>query len=718
MKGSGKKKKPHANKQKQKAKTDDSDVPLTRTLANDVEAADSHAKKANVLCKLLDIPDLSTRGGLKLIHNDFVTFHGRLASAFALYKNNDVIASTVITIYARMFPDKRLKDSLFFYSDVLSNILSLLDRKACQLVALQALCALSHNSSSRLCYELAKKAMRTLLDILDKDPDDWRTTELVLAIIGHCVSCIAGGVTRVSAAVLKPFEVPRLLRTIVALLRNASVSSILFDNALNILVVLSFPCSSEIAAYTPAMNFMFACTRSPDLQTRGVALNGVLRLVGTNSQTDDRYDLKPVDVQMPDHLVDALKEYGSEWEGEHYQMASAARTFLETINQVTQDQDLYAMGLKVADLILKTGLPVADGTIFSVDSRTGRLVDGRGLGLPFNRWLDSLPYCANALRAREEAHVLDKADLLDLKYLIVKGRKHDARALVAKSLERNPKFPFFYYLRSLASESDQTDALRAAKKGLKCINFADHDDDYIYHALLGRACHVAFYSGLQGLQLSQTNAEWDEAIAFIVSAWKDATTFLKVAPPDARHMKDIVYEHLLLEMIMRGCDIGIDFEELSECTAKLSLAEEFATYQGIPIPKTQIRLARETIITQMPAATKEWGDRVIAFAELNDFKSRNETREIKPEKSEDVLTAWLENVHMDGDTTGLRTRMTHSRLHLNNVPLYQCSWCESTSAVLRKCSRCEKTRYCDASCQKRHWAVHRQFCLLRTTTQP
>ncbi|KLO05731.1 hypothetical protein SCHPADRAFT_714784 [Schizopora paradoxa] len=62
--------------------------------------------------------------------------------------------------------------------------------------------------------------------------------------------------------------------------------------------------------------------------------------------------------------------------------------------------------------------------------------------------------------------------------------------------------------------------------------------------------------------------------------------------------------------------------------------------------------------------------------------------------------------------------MTHSSLHFNNVPLYQCSWCESTSAVLRKCSRCEKARYCDAACQKNHWTVHRQTCFADTSVKP
>lgn len=100
-------------------------------------------------------------------------------------------------------------------------------------------------------------------------------------------------------------------------------------------------------------------------------------------------------------------------------------------------------------------------------------------------------------------------------------------------------------------------------------------------------------------------------------------------------------------------------------------------------------------MSQMSAASKEWGDVVVAIADLHSYKSKKESRAIEPDKAEDDLAAWLENTHIeenDASSTGPRTCMTHSSLHFNNVPLYQCSWCESTSAVLRKCSRCEKAR--------------------------
>ncbi|KLO16152.1 hypothetical protein SCHPADRAFT_870193 [Schizopora paradoxa] len=714
MPGPGnKKKKNQAIKQKQK--TIRGSVPST--LANDVDEADGYVEKVNIICRLLEIPDVTTRSGLKLIHKDFEAVHGRLDSVFALFVNNDAIANGVIAIYAKMCADNILKDRLFFGKDILSDIMPLLNRKACRLVALQALCALSHHSSLELRTELAKKATNRLLDLLNEDSDDWRTTELVITVIDHCVSSLAGGKDIASAIVLRPFEVPRLLRAVVEQIRKATASSLLIDHALNMLVALALHCSVEFFNFSPAFNFLVACTRSPDIQTRGLAINGVLRLVVSKSQPDDGiYDaqafLNAMEVRMPNHLVDALEDFGPVMKGEILQTAVGMRNFQDAMSKVIRDQDLYTLGLKISDLILKTEHSVVDGMFQSEDPITGQ-PDDYNFGLPFRRWPDSLPFCANALRARGDSSLLDKADIVDLKYFALKRKMDEAQVLVLKSLERNPKIPFFYYIRSLGS--DQVDALRAAKKGLKCKGVADQD--YVRNALLNRACEVASFLGLQRLQTAVTDKDWDEGIAFIMSAWKDAESYMKLAPPDARCMKTITYQHFLLGMIIKGCEISVDFGELEEGTTKLSLADQYGTYVGRPILKTQKRLARETIVSQMSAASKEWGDRVTAIAELHDYKSRKEPRAIEPQKSEDVLTAWLENVHIDGDDStnaGPRTRMTHSRLHLNNVPLYQCSWCEATSAVLRKCSRCEKARYCDAPCQKNHWSIHRQTCSAST----
>ncbi|KZT37896.1 hypothetical protein SISSUDRAFT_813455 [Sistotremastrum suecicum HHB10207 ss-3] len=44
--------------------------------------------------------------------------------------------------------------------------------------------------------------------------------------------------------------------------------------------------------------------------------------------------------------------------------------------------------------------------------------------------------------------------------------------------------------------------------------------------------------------------------------------------------------------------------------------------------------------------------------------------------------------------------------------LPQCSWCHQTTMGLRKCSRCEKVKYCGTKCQNNHWSSgHKLECI-------
>lgn len=46
----------------------------------------------------------------------------------------------------------------------------------------------------------------------------------------------------------------------------------------------------------------------------------------------------------------------------------------------------------------------------------------------------------------------------------------------------------------------------------------------------------------------------------------------------------------------------------------------------------------------------------------------------------------------------------------NNNDVAACACCGSGKLVLLKCSRCRRIKYCDATCQKAHWRVHKGDC--------
>lgn len=108
------------------------------------------------------------------------------------------------------------------------------------------------------------------------------------------------------------------------------------------------------------------------------------------------------------------------------------------------------------------------------------------------------------------------------------------------------------------------------------------------------------------------------------------------------------------------------------------IADEFgAAVEAIP-PKTNLRLAKETVVRLYPSAVKEFGD-VIAKA-----ASSRSLAQVSPEKLVDDLAAWLEDTHVGDDHCSEMTT-SHPIINTNTVSLYRCSWCGNPSAVLRKC---------------------------------
>jgi len=117
-----------------------------------------------------------------------------------------------------------------------------------------------------------------------------------------------------------------------------------------------------------------------------------------------------------------------------------------------------------------------------------------------------------------------------------------------------------------------------------------------------------------------------------------------------------------------------------------------------------MHLSRELAIKLYAPAFREWGDFIIRLDSLH-LSAAHEKAFV--ENAEDHLAAWLENLEIDDDHADHQhNHRDHDRRRTVNrsaVELYRCSWCKNPSAVLKKCSGCQKTRYCDASCQKSHW---------------
>jgi hypothetical protein len=394
---------------------------------------------------------------------------------------------------------------------------------------------------------------------------------------------------------------------------------------------------------------------------------------------------------FPPHLDDLMLAYGPT-RCDTYLTLSTSRDFQQAMISSAQDHDLYALGLKVAEFILRTEFSIADGYFQSMDPVTGqyKMTD---VGLPFTRYIDSLPHCAKAIRARRVEGEADMADILDIKFNILRQRIPVAVDLAKKALNRNPDGAYFYYAITLSA--NHVEGLRAAKKGLKCKKTTP----FVRFQLMQRAVEHAGDMGIQILQDSPMagKTKWEEGIAFLMSALEDAKAFVDQAPPDNRHMNAILYWFILLTITIKESELSTDLRELQvrlthsysshlTCCQQGALrtskiADDFSMAIGVTPPKTNMRLGQKAVVKLYPSAVQEFGS-VIAKA---DSESPDASVPVSREKLEDDLAAWLEDMHVDDGEHDSKLSGLHPIINTNHVALYRCSWCGNPSAVLRKC---------------------------------
>ena len=179
------------------------------------------------------------------------------------------------------------------------------------------------------------------------------------------------------------------------------------------------------------------------------------------------------------------------------------------------------------------------------------------VGLPFKMWSDALPHCAKAIRDKGLPGQADIADIVEMKYYIMKQRIPDAVKIANAALKRSPGLAYAYYVLTLAS--DPVVGLRAAKQGMKCTNITP----FVRFQMMQRAVEHAGEMGIQILQEASDaeDKKWVEGIAFLTSAMEDAKTYIAEAPPDNRHMKNVSFWYILLHITMTE-EMSADLREV------------------------------------------------------------------------------------------------------------------------------------------------------------
>ncbi|THU83077.1 hypothetical protein K435DRAFT_734270, partial [Dendrothele bispora CBS 962.96] len=708
MPGPGKK----ANKTKGRPPTkpsESSTALVPESYVGDIDNADGWNQIVNILCDFYKLPDLTTRGGLKKIHNNFDTIFKRLDTAYKKHLPNDRIRCAILGIYSKMAVDSILRDKLFDRG-LLPKLLELLEIPQCLYPALRYLSSVAHHGSPKVYLELTKQ-YKILLNVLNDHSDDLIVCELAVAILSHTINGVHFKVdlnhkSSPQYKLMQTLDMPTILTTVTSAMKQPNATRYCLGHGETLISYSALFHSKAILSNPSALNFLVAGLRSAEWESRCMCLAGLLRLYRLDSEDDIRLIdpnamMNALMQKFPPAINDTLMDYGPT-RCEVFVRTQTSRDFMSAIMQAAQDKDLFKLGLALYECVIRTEFSIPDGYFQGEDPRTGR-VEKVDIGLPFQNYPDALPVCAKLFRTRGKAYQ-DKADVLDIKFLIMRQRVGDAAELARKSLTRNPDFAYYHYAISLVA--DAVVGLKAAKKGLKC----KQTTPFIRFQLMQRAVEHAGELGIK--MLEETGGEWDkkweEGIAFLMSASEDARQFVAEGPPDNRYMRNVLYWNILLTLAIQGPAVTPNLEQVRPSIEKLKWTDDLADFLKLPTPKTCLRNTEQIVVKSFSAAVQEWGE-VIERLGKDGGKGKHDVTEppiVSPGVLEDNLAGWLDAMHMD-DGGEAKLSCEHPKVNVNSVELYHCSWCGNPSAVLRKCAGCSLTRYCDSACQKAHWPDHK-----------
>ncbi|OCH85949.1 hypothetical protein OBBRIDRAFT_762123 [Obba rivulosa] len=676
---------------------------VSNTFASGIENAEGWNAVVNMLCDYFELPDLITRSGLKKVHSQFADIYKKLDRAYATNRDNPKVLGGVVGIWAKMSADALLRDKMF-KEGLLARMIPLLDIPFTRHVALQALSTVTHHGGFEARRDIAREAPR-LIRLIEEHADDSKLVELCIVTLAHSVGTTVGGNDKFDLKIIKPSEMRHLLKVTTQRIQKPTASHYMIDHALTLFSCTTLRFAKECKETPSMLSFLVACLRSNNIVARVSAITALISLNSSEAEID-RGEMDPRKLmataggQWPDNLVDELMDYGFT-RCETILTLSTMRDYQSAMMDVLRTHDLYSLGRTLAGFITRTEYSINDGGAYSSqDPRTGR-VQVEDVGLPFVRWGDALPHCAKALRAKGAPADLDAADILEIKYHIMKRRIQDAIQVGRATIDRNPQLAYAYYPLGLGGNSEL--GLRGTKKGLKCKQITP----FVRHHMLQRAVEHAGTLGINVLpQARAGDKDYAEGIAFLQSAYEDAKAYIASAPPDARQMGFVLDWLVILTLVIRGPEVDPDLKELKPILDKIDFADQCAKFLGGSPKRTLMRLTRELILQQYLDAVKEWTETIERF----DALGSSAQPAVDADKAEDDLAAWLEKLHVDDGEARAPSHCMHPRISTNSVELYRCSWCKNPSAVLRKCGSCGKTRYCDAACQKAHWGEHKVTC--------
>jgi YD repeat-containing protein len=361
------------------------------------------------------------------------------------------------------------------------------------------------------------------------------------------------------------------------------------------------------------------------------------------------------------------------------------------MQKAVETGNLVDLGRTLARLVVQTEFSITDGYYQTVNERTGRM-EAFDTGLPFTRWRDALPFCAEALQETGYASDIDMADILQIKYLIMMRKPQGGHPPCQGGLRTQPTHLLLllphdprsgYGGRAqVCQEGDEVQAnhqvlaLRYDEAGYRVCwesrNQAVGPPVCRGRERIGYRVFDECHGGCQGFHRECSPGFPSHARG---RGLVHAHDFTLKGPELSMSLVDFEVsnsQHLFSGPSSSHCDHSL-------CWIKRDLAMEFLQrITGVTPSGKPGRLALGSLLKYMDVGNLEWGPPMMKINQLLankwNYKHKNNPVPENVGRRMDELTAWLEKLDIEPDKPET-THCVNPKVNPNKVVLYRCTHC-------------------------------------------
>ncbi|KAI0715539.1 hypothetical protein C8T65DRAFT_573063, partial [Cerioporus squamosus] len=649
--------------------------------------------------------DLSTRRGLRKALSEIDRVHAALDEFLqdAKRRNSSQLLAAVVNILIKMCADSMIKEKLF-ERGLIRTIVDLLEYDTTRCMGLRLLLVFTQDGCRTHGDVLEQIAHHggVLCQIVQDHADDRLVMELATVVLAHVARFVISSAPEAPDRQVNHMGLRDVLPTMLHVVRKPQPSKSLLTHALMSLTTPAQYISAQFKDNHALATLFIALLRANQLTTRAAALEGIL-----NCQIDSESNKFDIDLH---HLAQTLKharpmpsivgltvEDYPQWleQSDSADLYRQSVKYVGAMSQAARDQDLLTLGRAIADIVQRSP-SIVEGSWQELEQLGSRRVSSR---LPFSLWSDALPECARLLRINDTPSDRDAADILDMKFYMLRNRKTEAVALARKTIARNPNLTYAHYVVSLCGETSE--ALRAAMEGLLCPDVTK----FLRKQLLWRAVESAVWQGFQQILTADIEDEHsqEEGAVTLRTALHHAQSFLAESPPDAHLRLTMLGWSFILTLALRGPELSPNLRELDHFQHEADTTYAVMDFFGYPVRKTRLYNAWNNIRHRYDESLREWAEvveacnaldaRIVCTPELCSGAGAEYTR------------------YTSGNDEGPLPEVY--------LGMQQCLRCGGLSATMKKCKGCGAPRtphkrvhhrYCDTKCQKHHWETHKGTC--------